>query len=362
MADMFPYESDESGRGFHTLLLGADVGATNSRVAVRAGTQGGCLGRLLGSARGPGYNRNSSGADALTGLADTVAQATGQAITALGPGDPGQPQARLLAVLGIAGAGPAHHHEVQEAVRDALEDQLRHTAVHVGREDLIVLDDQVTAFAAGNANGTGLLLLAGTGSAAVRYRDFTTVARCDGMGWLLGDTGSAVWIGRQVLQAVAAHLDARGRATALTAAVLEHLGLQSSSADPSDGSARSRAADHRQPLIAAVHRLSPAQWGTFARLPQMFPADPVSRQILERAAAELIAKVDALGPVNPGERIVLTGSVLDHNATVRAAVRAGLEERGLEIRTDAAPLDGALELAVRELRERDLRRRSRSRR
>ena len=59
-------------------------------------------------------------------------------------------------------------------------------------------------------------MCSGTGAVTVLFRGRQGVARRDGMGWLLGDIGSAVWLGRRTLQTVAADLDQRGRRTVLT--------------------------------------------------------------------------------------------------------------------------------------------------
>ncbi|MFC0675561.1 BadF/BadG/BcrA/BcrD ATPase family protein [Brachybacterium hainanense] len=306
------------------LLLGADVGATRARVRVRDRD-----GRLLAAAEGAGFNVNSTGDGALAGLRTTV-----QEVLVAAGIDPRRVPVR--AALGIAGAGPAHHAQVEQLVRSAL------AGIGLLPQHVTVTDDQITAFAAGSAGGSGLLLLGGTGSAAVRYRDFVPCRRVDGMGWLLGDTGSGVWIGRRVLQAAAADLDARGPASALTAAVLSRLGIAPDGAE-----------DPRQALIAAIHPLAPAAWGAFAPLTEGCATDPVAQEILAEASRELIAKVDAVrreedGDLAGAEEIVLVGSVLTRNATVSAAVRAGLAERGLRVLEAAEPVEGALRLAARD--------------
>ena len=322
------------------LLLGADVGGTRSRVTVAAAD-----GTVLARATGAGFNRNSSGATGLDALVDCVADALAQAQAHLqrAPGAASPPEAppgmpgRVIAVLGIAGAGPAHHHEVQGTVRGALTARLGELLAH---EDIHVHDDLVTAFAAGSADGDGLLLLAGTGAVAARYRGFREQARCDGMGWLLGDVGSAVWIGREVLQAAAADLDSRGPSTALTAAVTDLLEV--------DAAAEARRIDPRQALIAAVHRLAPAQWGSAAPLAELAAeqGDEVAAGILDRAADALISTVDAVR-TEDDRTIVVAGSVIEHNQVIAARVHAALTERGLQILPADPPVEGALRLAAK---------------
>ena len=74
---------------------------------------------------------------------------------------------------------------------------------------LRVVTDLDVAFAAGSPRTDGLLLLAGTGAAAASFVARRIARRCDGYGWLLGDEGSAVWLGlRGVRAALAAHFGA----------------------------------------------------------------------------------------------------------------------------------------------------------
>ena len=60
-------------------------------------------------------------------------------------------------------------------------------------------------------------------SAVVDNGKFTATA--GGWGWFLGDDGSGVWLGREVLRAVLADLDGLGPATMLTARVATELGV-----------------------------------------------------------------------------------------------------------------------------------------
>src|SRR5699024_12245759 len=96
-------------------------------------------------------------------------------------------------------------------------------------------------------------------------------------GWLLGDIGSAVWLGRRTLEAVAADLDGRGPRTRLTeeiGAVLD-LDLREGRLPPSP------TGDPRQDLIRALDEplpaAAPAALGSFAPLPGSIPGDAVAR-------------------------------------------------------------------------------------
>lgn len=301
------------------LLLAADVGGTRGRV---------CVGPAADAPPppvvGPGWNFRSSGPDALSGLVATVSEALA--------GRPGASVER--AVLAIAGSGPARHAEVTEQVRGAL------APLGLLPERVHVVEDLQAAFTAGHVGPDGVLLLAGTGAVAARYRDGELVERIDGMGWLLGDVGSAVWLGRRVLEAVAADLDGRGRRTELT----EHLG-DCLDLDLRDGIG-SPTGDPRQDLIAAAYALTPAQWGRFAPLPGEALPDPVAREILDRASRTLARHVRTLDP-EARESVVLAGAVLASSGPIRDELVCGLEAAGHpEVAIADSGLDGAWTLAT----------------
>ena len=64
-----------------------------------------------------------------------------------------------------------------------------------------VTHDAKAALYAGNPAGCGVVLISGTGSIAYGRNDQGTEARCGGWGYLVGDEGSAVWIGQEGLRA-----------------------------------------------------------------------------------------------------------------------------------------------------------------
>ena len=107
-------------------------------------------------------------------------------------------------VFGVAGAGAAGARTVAEAVDRAWR------SVGLGGQPKVVTDLDV-AFATGSTSPAGLLLLAGTGAAAAAFADRRIVRRCDGYGWVLGDEGSAVWLGLHGVRAALAAWDGRGR-------------------------------------------------------------------------------------------------------------------------------------------------------
>ena len=325
------------------LVIAGDVGGTRSRL-VAAPLDGAVLARL----DGPGANLRSSGASALEDLADTIGEVLARARRALEAEGACAEGAEVAAVaLGISGAGPARAAEVRAAIAEHL------TGLGIPAERLLITDDLHTAFLSGGVGDDGLLVLAGTGAVAVRFHDRQAVARRDGMGWLLGDIGSAVWLGRRTLEAVAADLDGRGPRTLLTEEVGAALGL-----DLREGQRPpSPTGDPRQDLIRALDEQlpagAPAALGRFAPLPARVRTDPVASDILHTAIAHVLDTIEALDPeaVLP---VVLAGSVLTSPGPLHDEVTASLQDRRRTVRAAPDGLAGALLLA-REHADRDRR-------
>ncbi|MCL6422367.1 N-acetylglucosamine kinase [Brachybacterium sp. JHP9] len=313
------------------LVLAGDLGATRSRILL-APVDPSAAHLMAEPLLGPGANLRSSGPDALDSLVETVRGA-------LAAGGEGAASRVGAVVLGIAGAGPARHQEVERAVREAL------APLGIPPQRVLVCDDLRTAFlsadvGSGDGGEDGILLLAGTGAVAVRYAGGVAVERCDGMGWLLGDIGSAVWLGTQVLRAVASDIDRRGPRTALTDRVGDLLDL-----DLRDGLVPpSPTGDPRQDLIRAIDGLSPAQLGRFAPLPATAPGDEVAREILDTASRHFARTVRRLDP-EAELPVVLAGSVLATPGPLHEHLVSWLESVGHPVAVVADGMPGALRLA-----------------
>ncbi len=144
----------------------------------------------------------------------------------------------------------------------------------------ILADAELALFAAvGSAAGT--LLIAGTGSIAIRRNHDGHVIRAGGWGPRIDDAGGGFWIGREALRAVARELDGRAEHTQLRNTVASFLRV-----DSSDQSALQSAL--RQAHIDTVAVLAPTV------LACAYEGDAVSRAIVEAAADELAALVEAI--------------------------------------------------------------------
>ena len=167
------------------LVLGADVGGTSAKAALIDR-----YGRVLGRGRAPGGNVNSSDGDPAVNIGTALR-------AALGDHDPAQVVAGMIGMAGSAA--------VPDKAR-RVADTAWHGAGLTGSP--LVGTDLDIAYAAGATGGDGVLLLAGTGAVAAAFTDYRLTRRCDGLGWLLGDEGSAVWLGIAGLHAAVAAFEA----------------------------------------------------------------------------------------------------------------------------------------------------------
>lgn len=88
-----------------------------------------------------------------------------------------------------------------------------------------VTHDAKAALYAGDRAGCGVVLIAGTGSIAYGRNGEGNEERAGGWGHLIGDEGSAVWIGLEGLRAAAHAVDGRGAPTAIVHHLVRELGV-----------------------------------------------------------------------------------------------------------------------------------------
>ncbi|TWF77140.1 N-acetylglucosamine kinase-like BadF-type ATPase [Pseudonocardia hierapolitana] len=278
------------------LYVGMDAGGTRSRAAVLDAS-----GALRGTAVGLGANPVSHVPErAFDALAGTLRAAL--------DGLPASDVRGL--VLGLAGAGTSGRIAVADLARAA---GLACPAHAVG--------DVVTAFAAGTAEPDGTVLVSGTGATAVRIVGRCEAAVADGNGWLLGDDGSGLWLGREAVRAALAALDGRGAPTTLlTAVTAALLGAPLATGAGREGAERVVAAVHGEPPIALA-RLAPLVSAAAAA------GDGVAGGIVARAADALVGAVAAVRASTERTPIVLAGSVVAGPTPVADRTRDALAER-----------------------------------
>jgi N-acetylglucosamine kinase-like BadF-type ATPase len=192
-----------------------------------------------------------------------------------------------------------------------------------------VASDVVTAHAGALAGAGGVLLIAGTGAAALGV-DADGARLVDGWGPELGDLGSGSWLGREALRAVLRADDALGARTALTAAIAQPVGA------PSDIQAWLA---QREPLPRRLATLAPLVLDAAA------DGDAVAGEIVAEAIRLLTAT--AVAASTRTTDVVIHGGLTDH-AWFRASLTSSLQTAGRTIvPASGDALDGALLLARR---------------
>lgn len=306
-----------------TYVVGVDAGGTSTRaIAVDAS------GAVLGTGRAGGANPNSHPPR------EAAARIVSAITDALGTLDPA---ATAACVVGMAGVSKLSDPSIAAIFETAWK--------NLGISPVRTVPDSEVAYASATSAPDGSVLVAGTGSIAGRVRDRRLVATVGGYGWLLGDEGSAFWLGRE---AVRSTLDVLGQGTGLgvlaTAVLTEALGQ--SAVDAAGGwDTETRTATWRA-LITSANAEAPIRLARFAPLVSEADAagDPAADRITTRAAALLVANV--MTAREPGEStpVVLVGSVLSPAGPVGAKVRAELA--GIEVLTSTDGVLGAAWLAA----------------
>lgn len=291
-------------------VVGVDAGGSSTRALAVARD-----GTVLGRGGEEGANPNSH-------PADLAAARIGDAITAAVTVAGLETQAANACVIGMAGTS-----KLTDPAVAVLFDE---TWQRLGLSRVLVLSDAEVAFASATSAPDGTVLVAGTGSIAGRIRRHRMVATSGGYGWLLGDEGSAFWLGREALRRALDELSRGEDLGALSRSVLAEAGV-----DPGD---RLRA---WRGLITVANSEPPIRLARFAPL---VTAAPDGDPIVDRAAALLVDMAMATRDPDESTPVVLCGSVLA--GSVGARVREMLA--GTEVHTSSDGVLGAAWLAAVE--------------
>jgi len=296
------------------IAIGVDAGGSGTRA--RLAKDGAHHAELTG---GPA-NASAIGADAAArAIADLVRAIAGTE----------RPDA---IVVGAAGAG-------RVTVADAIAGSLRE---RFPRARILVGDDAWLALRGAIPSGSGIVLIAGTGSIA--YAEHTVAgelrrARVGGAGYLLGDEGSAFAIGMAAVRLYVRVLDGRAPRDETTDLV-----------------ARELAAPDRDALVAAIYDapLVPARLAALAPAVIAFAGkgNRAATKIVQGAAQDLAdlvrAAARATGLTEHSPRIALAGGLFAENSLLSFLVETRIngDLPGAEIvRGGDPPVAGALRLA-----------------
>lgn len=120
-----------------------------------------------------------------------------------------------VAVLGIASVDTdADRQRIEQAVK-----------LKLSLKPLYVINDVVSAWAAGTLGEPGIALISGTGSNCFGVDITGRTWRAGGWGHILGDEGSGYWIGLQAMRVAVAFRDGRGEWSEIVPRVLSRYGF-----------------------------------------------------------------------------------------------------------------------------------------
>ncbi|MFG1814646.1 N-acetylglucosamine kinase [Kribbella sp. NPDC049174] len=306
------------------LVLGGDLGGTSTRIVI-ADHEGNVVGR--GAAAGGNPTSHPASAAANFG------QALHAALAGL------DPTAVKAAVIGAAGGSALARPDVR-AQFDAAWDGAGLT----GEPEFI--GDLEVAFASGTPEPDGVVLIAGTGSAAGLVRDHQLVRTADGHGWLLGDDGSGFWLGREAVRSVLRKLDLGEPIGVLGQAVVRAV------LPDRDEHAISQREGYdvlRDDLIRQVNSRPPVMLAELARtvVSAFEQNDETAHALVKRAADLLTETVGRLRTTSDKGPMVLAGSVAGESSPVGRLIRETIHQHfSGEVRTARDGVGGATWLAL----------------
>lgn len=275
-------------------FMGIDGGGSTARAVITTRTLDVVASSRVNSAANPNYAGREKAQAAIREAMQTAlseAHLTADDIAAVG--------------IGVAGA-----------VDLIWELWLRETVLGVTPNVLVrTSGDMEIALAGARGEPFGVIVVAGTGSVIFGQNRAGEHRMIGGWGIALGDEGSGNWIGREAVRAVMAADDGIGPETGLTAALLDHLQVDSARALIAwvyqDGAVR---ADRIATLAPLVMRCAEA-------------GDAIALQIVDRGADILAHCISTALHLLRLDRqtVAYAGSLLENPTPLRAALGAKLE-------------------------------------
>jgi len=234
-------------------------------------------------------------------------------------------------VAGFAGAGRSSNREIAGSILDKLDLKNRHK----------IMTDMEIALYGAFRDKPGIILIAGTGSAAFGRDAIGNVRRCGGWGYLVGDEGSGYYIGRTAVRYTLQSYDTILPATVLTDIICEAFDLET--------------IDQIIPAIysGAVSRIDIANLAP-AVLDAEVQGDQVALMIIEEAGKSLGKLVETLlhrlkfeaKPVN----LCLAGSIFKKRDTLLPYILENIQDGVRIVDPQFPPVVGAALLAFKEVK------------
>lgn len=208
------------------------------------------------------------------------------------------------------------------------------------RQAVHIVPDALVALVAGAPEGVGIVVVAGTGSIAYGVAPDGRTARSGGWGYLLGDEGSAFWLGHAAIRQGIRAIDGRGPATTLFERISEKLDL-----DVADGLVKwfydQELSRHRVATLASVVEEA-ANDGDDAASSLLDQA----AQHLARAGRSVARQLDFADPFP----LVQAGGVFKACPSLHPRLEAILDlPQARPVRLEGEPAQGSVTLALQLL-------------
>jgi N-acetylglucosamine kinase-like BadF-type ATPase len=299
------------------LFLAADAGATHTRalVATRSG-------QILG--RGTAGPSNSYAVGKVLASAN-LRRALLSALRSA------QVRASDIAVATIGSASVGHDGTGAEPIQRELRSIFP-------KSRLVVVADARIALEGALAGGPGVVIVCGTGSIILAKAAKGKRIRIGGWGPLIGDEGSAQWVGREAVRRASYAADGTGRDTLLLKLVRRHFGLRSFAQ-----------------IIDVIYSrpMTSGEWGKLAPLASRaaFAGDAVARDIFRLGAhAVALQAASAVRRLHLRSALVsFQGAMFRTGPLMLNPLRAALrkEAPGAKLKAPIlSPLGGAFLMAI----------------
>jgi N-acetylglucosamine kinase-like BadF-type ATPase len=203
----------------------------------------------------------------------------------------------------------------------------------LGLETFKIVSDAEIALEGAFRGGSGILLIAGTGSVCFGKSAKGTIHRTGGWGWLADDAGSAGWIGQRALEIALQEQDGRRKGTAFRDTILPHLGIHSE---------EDISPLLYQPLIkrSKIAELSSCVFDLARQ--QNCAAIAIYDEALD--ALEALVRTTAGKMTNGADALVFSGGLFNYNTDFRQALETKLSDFKIHAALNT-PLEGAIAIA-----------------
>ena len=291
------------------VVLGVDAGGSKTTAALAHD------GEIVRVAHGPAANATTIGVD---DAADAMLRAMRDAARGEHPS---------AIYVGAAGAGRA---AVARELETLLGSGYPKATIRVG-------DDVAIALRAAIPSGPGIVLVAGTGSVALA-NDGVRMHRIGGLGYLLGDEGSAAWIGLQAMRLLGRVYDGRANPDETSALAARHL-------DAPDRDALLRVAYDDDVDVAQIAALAPSIVAFASK------GNRESTKIVQDAAKELgdlIKAAARAAQLLDSPAVALSGGLLRENSLLTFLLETRIvgDLPGARILRGGDPVEGAVRCAL----------------